>query len=101
MPDSTRLDDCLSIREGRLFVEGCDAVELVGRFGSPLFVLSEDQLRRNLRRFREAFQRGWPHGTVQVLPAAKANWLRAALRIVASEGAGCAVYSPGELSAAP
>lgn len=100
MADPTRLDECLSIREGRLFVEGCDAVELTRRFGSPLFVLSEDQLRRNLRRFREAFRRGWPHGPVQVLPAAKANWLQAALRVVADEGAGCDVYSPGELSAA-
>ena len=100
MAEPSRLDDCLSTRDGRLFIEGCGAVDLVKRFGSPLFVLSEDQLRRNLRRFREAFQKGWPHGPVQLLPAAKANWLPAVLRIVASEGCGCDIYSPGELSAA-
>ncbi|MGD8624060.1 MAG: hypothetical protein PVJ34_05950, partial [Anaerolineae bacterium] len=47
-----------------------------------------------------AFQAGWPDGPVKVLPAAKANWLLAVQRILASEGCGCDIYSPGELSAA-
>src|SRR5205807_906719 len=47
MAVQTRLDECLSIREGRLFVEDCDAVELARRFGTPVHVISEDQLRRN------------------------------------------------------
>jgi hypothetical protein len=47
-----RLDDCLSKPNGRLFVEECLTPELVQRFGSPLFVLSEDQIRRNVRRFQ-------------------------------------------------
>ena len=37
------IDDCLSTRDGHLFFEECDTVELVTQFGSPLFVLSEDQ----------------------------------------------------------
>ena len=65
-----------------------------------MFVLSEDQLRRNVRRFQKAFQDGWPDGPVKVLPAAKANWVSAIQRILASEGCGCDVYSPGELSVA-
>jgi diaminopimelate decarboxylase len=92
-----RLDDCLSTRDGHLFVEELDAVDLVQRFGSPLFVMSEDQIRRNVRAFQTAFQKGWPHGPVKVLPAAKANWLPAVLRILADEGCGCDIYSPGEL----
>jgi diaminopimelate decarboxylase len=95
-----RLDDCLSKRHGHLFVEECDTLDLVQRFSSPLFVLSEDQIRRNARRFQQAFQRGWPEGVVKVLPAAKANWALAVQRILADEGCGCDVYSPGELSAA-
>jgi hypothetical protein len=31
----TRIDDCLSRRNGHLFVEDCDAIDLVRRFGSP------------------------------------------------------------------
>ena len=46
-----RIDDCLSNRAGRLYVEECDTLDLVAEFGSPLFVFSEDQLRRNVRRF--------------------------------------------------
>ena len=96
----TRLDDCLSKRNGHLFIEECDAIELVQEFGSPIFVLSEDQIRRNVRRFQRAFQAGWPDGEVKVLPAAKANWALAVQRIMADEGCGYDVYSPGELSAA-
>ncbi|MGD9317182.1 MAG: alanine racemase, partial [Anaerolineae bacterium] len=94
------IDDCLSTRDGHLFCEGCDTVELVAKCGSPLFVLSEDQIRRNVRRFQKAFQDGWPDGPVKVLPAAKANWIPAVQRILASEGCGCDIYSPGELSVA-
>ena len=95
-----RLDDCLSKRSGHLFVEECDTLDLVQRFGSPIFVLSENQIRRNVRHFQQAFQGGWPDGMVKVLPAAKANWALAVQRILADEGCGCDVYSPGELSAA-
>ncbi len=97
MTVQSRLDDCLSTRDGRLFIEECDTVGLVGEFGSPLFVMSEDQIRRNVRGFQTTFQEGWPEGLVKVLPAAKANWLPAVQRILADEGCGCDVYSPGEL----
>ncbi len=100
MSTDRRLDDCLSIRNGHLFIEERDTVELVREFGSPLFVLSEDQIRRNVRRFQQAFQAGWPDGPVKVLPAAKANWISAVQRILAGEGCGCDVYSAGELSVA-
>jgi diaminopimelate decarboxylase len=100
MSGSTQIDECLSTRGEHLFVEECDTVDLVQQFGSPLFVMSENQIRRNARCFQQAFQSGWPAGPVNVLPAAKANWLSAVLRILADEGCGCDVYSPGELSVA-
>jgi len=53
-----QLDACLSIRDDHLFIEQCDTVDLVGEFESPIFVLSEDQLRRNVREFQTAFQNG-------------------------------------------
>jgi diaminopimelate decarboxylase len=100
MGANRRIDDCLSTREGHLWIEECDTVALAERFGSPLFVLSEDQIRRNVRRFQKSFQEGWPHGLVKVLPAAKANWISAVQRVLADEGCGCDIYSPGELSVA-
>jgi len=96
----TCIDDCLSTHDGHLFIEGCDTLDLLRRFGSPLFVLSENQIRRNVRRFQEAFQTGWSRGPVKVLPAAKANWIPAVQRILVDEDCGCDVYSPGELTVA-
>jgi diaminopimelate decarboxylase len=100
MAASRRLDECLSKRDGHLFIEGCDTIDLIRQFGSPLFVMSEDQIRRNVRRFQQAFQQGWSDGPVKVLPAAKANWLPAVQRILADEGCGCDIYSSGELTVA-
>lgn len=88
--------DCLSTREGRLYIDELDTVELAARFGTPLFVLSETQLRRNVRRFRAAFAAEW-EGPVDVMPAFKANTTLASRRVLTDEGAGADVYSPGEL----
>lgn len=94
------LDECLSIRDGHLYIEELDTVELIKEYGSPLFVVSEDQLRRNVRSFQQSFQEGWTAGPVKVMPAAKASWSYAIQRILADEGCGCDIYSPGELDVA-
>jgi hypothetical protein len=49
MVAASRIDDSLSVRDGRLFVEQCSTLDLVHCFVWPLFVLSEDQIRRNMR----------------------------------------------------
>ncbi len=95
-----RIDDCLSIQDGHLFIETCDAAALGRRFGTPIYIVSEDQLRRNVRRFRRAFQERWPEGPVHVLPSVKANFTLALLRILAGEGTGCDTFGAGELHAA-
>jgi len=100
MSVTTKIDDSLSIQNGHLFIEKVDTVELIERFGSPLFVLSEEQIRRNTRAFQRSFQDGWSVGDVKVMPAAKANWISAVQRILVEEGCGCDVYSPGELAVA-
>ncbi|HSW36732.1 MAG TPA: hypothetical protein VLH18_09055, partial [Candidatus Limnocylindrales bacterium] len=100
MSEHTIIDSCLSTKNGHLFIEDCDTVELVNKFGSPLFVFSERQLRQNLREFRDAFAQHWPDGKLEVLPAIKANWNIAIRKILSQEGAGADIYSPGELYAA-
>ena len=94
------IDDALSARGGQLFIEECNTNDIAARYGTPLFVFSENQLRRNIRRFQKSFQSGWPDGRVKVMPAAKANWISAIQKIIADEGCGCDIYSPGELAAA-
>jgi diaminopimelate decarboxylase len=89
--------DCLSVRDDRLFVEECDTVALAERFGTPLFVMSEAQLRSNARRFKHAFAEQWPVGPVDLLPAFKANFTLATRHVLNDEQCGADVYSPGEL----
>lgn len=95
-----REPDMLSIRAGRLFVDEVAVSDLVERFGSPLFVYSETQLRTNVRRIAAAMAAGWPDGPVDVLPAFKANPMLATRRVLTEEGAGADIYSPGELEGA-
>jgi diaminopimelate decarboxylase len=99
-PPVDRIDECLSIRDGHLSVEGCDAVELARRFGTPVYVLSENHLRRNARRIADAFASRWTEGPVRVLASIKANFTLASRAILTREGLGCDVFGPGELEAA-
>ena len=100
IPTDHHPPDCLSIRGSRLFIEDCDTVDLVERFGSPIFVFSERQITENYRRFRDAFTAGWRHGPVDVMPAMKANTLLAVRRLLTNLGAGADLYSPEELEGA-
>jgi diaminopimelate decarboxylase len=100
MAVQTRLDECLSIRDGRLFIEECEADALARRFGTPVHVMSEDQLRRNARRYRREFEQRWTDGPVLVLASIKANFALATRWILSQEGLGCDSFGAGELHAA-
>lgn len=97
--EESRIDECLSVRGGHLWIEGCDAVELAARFGTPIYVVSDNQLRRNARRLVQVFSSCWP-GHVRVLPSIKANHVLALRRILSSEGLGCDTFGAAELWAA-
>lgn len=83
-------------RHDHLEVGGCDVVDLVSQFGSPLYVLDEETLRTACRQYRQAFQRYYP-GESLVIYASKAWNCTAVCAIVASEGLGIDVVSGGEL----
>jgi diaminopimelate decarboxylase len=90
---------CLHVVGGHLCVEGCDTVSLAERFGTPLYVMSEAQLRANCRALRAAFERYW-RGPVDLLPSLKANYVLAVRAVLNSEGAGCDVFGGNELATA-
>jgi diaminopimelate decarboxylase len=102
VPPSTDavVDDILSIREGRLFVEDVAADELARRFGTPIYVMSENGLRRRVRRYAQAFQERWPEGPVHILPSIKANYSLALRNLLTQEGVGCDTFGLSELYAA-
>jgi len=81
---------------GRLEVGGCDTIELAAEFGTPVYVVAEDDLRARARAYVEAF-RAAGHADFQVTFAAKAFPCTAVMKIFAQEGLGCDVASDGEL----
>ena len=80
---------------GHLWIEGVDSVDLATRFGTPLFVVSEQQVRSNVRRFRAAFERHYPH--VEVLFANKVFNNLAIRHLMNSEGVGGDCFGETEL----
>jgi len=79
-----------------LAIGGCDVVDLVQKFGSPLYVLDELTLRAACSQYRDAFKRYYP-GESQVIYASKAWNCLAICAIVASEALGLDICSGGEL----
>lgn len=95
-----KINESLSIRNGRLFIEDCDATDLAREFGTPLYVISENHLRANTRHYQQAFSNCWPEGNVRVVAAFKAFPSLALRRILSDEGTGCDCFGPGELEGA-
>src|SRR5438309_10257024 len=79
---------------GRLEVGGCDTLELAREFGTPAYVVAEDDLRARARAYLAAFAAaGAPD--YQVTFAAKAFPCTAVMALFAEEGLGCDVASAG------
>ena len=81
---------------GRLEVGGCDTVELAREFGTPAYVVAEDDLRARARAFVQA-GRDAGHEDFHVVFASKAFPCTAVLALFAREGLWCDVASGGEL----
>jgi len=83
---------------GHLEIGGCDALALARDFGTPVYVVAEDDLRARARAFRDALAAR--HADYDVLFASKAFPCTAVYRVLAQEGLACDVASGGELALA-
>ncbi|MEZ0069813.1 diaminopimelate decarboxylase [Streptacidiphilus sp. MAP12-20] len=88
-PASTRVAP-----HGDLTVGGVSLAELAERFGTPVYLLDEDEVRGRCRAYRQAFP------DAEILYAAKAFLCRAMAHWVREEGLGLDVCSRGELELA-
>ncbi len=86
-------------KQGHLEIGGCDVVELVSRWGSPLYIVDEITLRTACRQYQEGFRQDYP-GNFQVIYATKAWCCLGVLAVVVGEGLGLDVVSGGELTTA-
>ena len=49
------VSDCIDINTaGHLTIGGCDTVRLAEEFGTPVYVFDENEIRKNLRTFRDS-----------------------------------------------
>ena len=71
---------------GHLRIENVSAVDLARQFGTPLYVISEQQIRTNVRTMTRAFRSRYPR--TEILFANKANNNPSVRRIFSEEGAG-------------
>jgi diaminopimelate decarboxylase len=85
-----------SVTDGALSIGGCDARELAREFGTPAYVVAEEDLRAGARTFVQELARVHD-GPGEVVFASKAFPCTAVLRVFAEEGLGCDVASGGEL----
>ena len=80
--------------EKNLTIGGCDTVELVEKYGSPLYVIDEATLRAICNDFKNAFK-SYPH--TRMMYASKALCTSAITKLLDSEGFGFDTVSIGEI----
>ncbi len=85
----------LEARDGRLHVSGADALALAREHDTPLFVFSEQRIRANVARLKDAAAR--VERPVRFFYASKANSNMAVLGTVREAGIDAEVNSGGEL----
>ncbi len=77
---------------------GCDVAELAKEYGTPLYVMSEDDIRERCREIKSVFLDKYPN--TRAVYASKAFQTLEICRIVQQEGLGLDVVSGGEVFAA-
>ena len=88
--------EAASVHEGRLAIGGCDVLELAREFGTPAYIVAEDDLRARARDFLRAMaEHHGERGAVAF--ASKAFPCTEVLRIFRDEGLVVDVASAGEL----
>ena len=87
--------DNLTVQNGQLHFAGQEVARLAKEYGTPLYLMDEERIRRNCRTYREAMTASFGE-TALPLYASKAASFKEIYRIVAEEGLGIDVVSAGE-----
>lgn len=82
--------------QGHLEIGGMDTVQLVKEFGTPLYVMDEEHIRKMCSIYRQTIEKEY-NGNGLVLYASKALSCLAIYKIVEQESLGIDVVSGGEL----
>lgn len=94
------ISDALGVNGlGHLTIGGRDTVQLAQTYGTPLYVMDEEEIRRSCRRYKDSMDRYYG-GNGLVAYASKAFCCKEICRIAHQEGLGLDVVSAGELHTA-
>jgi len=94
------VSDCLGVNEkGHLTIGGMDTVRLAQQYGTPLYVMDEQEIRKNCRAFTGGINKYYA-GKGHVAFACKAFCCKEICRIADSEGLWLDVVSGGEMHTA-
>lgn len=79
--------------KGMLYVEGLSVEDIVEKYGSPVYVLIEDELRERMRRIQRAF----PYPKLRIQYASKNNTNLEIIKMAREEGLELDASSVGEI----
>jgi len=82
-------------KNGMLFIGECNALELVKRYGTPLYVYDEQRIQENTKRIMQVFQKHYKK--TMVFYAVKANNNPVLMHILKEEGCGADISNPEEM----
>ena len=88
--------ETLKVNEkGHLEIGGVDCIDLVEKFGTPVYAVDEMHIRDMCKAYKNTLER--EYGDCKILYASKALSCKALYKLVLSEGLGADVVSGGEL----
>ncbi len=91
------ISDSLSVNDiGHLTIGGADVVSLAEKYGTPLYIMDEDKIRRTCKLYVDALSQCYGENFM-VHYASKAFSTKAIYKIIEEEGLGADVVSGGEL----
>ncbi len=82
--------------KGHLCLAGYDTVDLVQKYGTPLYLMDENKIREHIREYKTAFSKYFPEGSCPEF-ASKALSCKQIYRILAEEKMNIDVVSCGEI----
>jgi diaminopimelate decarboxylase len=82
--------------KGHLTIGGYDTLDLVKRYGTPLYVMDEDLIRKNCRLYKNSIEKYYDGDGLAIF-ASKAFCCKTMCKIANEEGFGIDVVSGGEL----
>ena len=81
-------------RDNQIYIGGCKLSDLAQEYGTPLYVMDEQTIRKTCQEYKSAFS-GYPNA--KMMYASKALCNMAISKVIASEGFGFDVVSIGEI----